>query len=91
MDVPCAGKDEPLPPVAGACAPRAPLAEASGRGRCAEDGGNDAAGLDEADHCKDGRRSKGIVDAGDLGDGTGRCGRAKSHQRVALSGRYKAA
>jgi len=47
MDAPRAREDEPLSFVAGARASRAPLAKACGGRRCAEDGGNDAAGVHE--------------------------------------------
>ena len=65
MDAPCAGKDEPLSPIVGARATRAPLAKARGGWRCAEDGGDDATGFDET------ARQERIVVAGNLGDGAG--------------------
>ena len=85
MDTPRARENEPLSVDAVARAARAPFAEARGRGRCAENGGDDAAGFDEAG------RQAGIVDAGDMGDDPGCQGWQKGHQRVALSGHHEAA
>jgi len=78
MDTPRARENEPLSVDAVARAARAPFAEARGRGRCAENGGDDAAGFDEAG------RQAGIVDAGDMGDDPG----CKDGRKVISAWRY---
>ena len=85
MDASRAGKNEPLSADTVAREARTPFTETSGGGRCTEDGGDDAAGLNE------GGWQERVVDAGDLGDGAGHCRRTESDQCVALSGSHQAA